>query len=266
MQEPFRRRLLTERANESADAQAAELAERITREGLVSREAFEQLADADPTFTFQSTAPFGRSDNVAGIGRSTPFSAAAFELQEGTTSPPVRVGSDWAILRLGEVEEPRLPELAEVESEVRARLRELRAERDARDGLSAARERVTAGTTLDEIATELQVTVEETEEFASGGMVGALGPNAEVSSAALALEQGDVGEPVVAGSNIILYQVTERKHFDPQEFASNQEATRAQLADQKLDQLMASLVAERREELNVQYDPNLVTNLGLDQG
>ena len=61
---------------------------------------------------FQSTPAFGRSDNVPGIGRSTPFSAAAFDLEAGQTTAPVRVGSGWAILRLAEIEEPRLPEAA----------------------------------------------------------------------------------------------------------------------------------------------------------
>ena len=61
------------------------------------------------------------------------------------------------------------------------------------------------------------------------------------------------------------FQVSERTHFDPADFAANQEATRAQLQSQKLNQLLASLMSERRAELGVSYDPNLMTNLGLDQ-
>lgn len=266
MRESLSRRLLAERARESADAQATELAQRIGRESLTDRESFQQLAEAEATLTFQTTPAFGRSDNVPGIGRSTPFSAAAFDLQEGQASAPVRVGSGWAILRLAEVEEPRLPELAEVETEVRARLRDLRAEESARERVAAARERVAAGTDIATVAEELGGTVTESDAFARGGMIGDLGPNAEIAAAALALEQGGIGEPVIAGTDIVLFEVSERSHFDPAEFAERRQETYDALASERVNQLISSLVAERRGELEVSYDPNLVANLGLDQG
>ncbi len=158
-----------------------------------------------------------------------------------------------------------MPELAEVESEVRARLRDLYAEEGARASVAAARDRVAAGESLDDVASDLGATVQETEPFATGGRVGELGANAEIASAALALEQGDVGEPIVTGQNIVLFQVSERNHFDPADFAANQDATRSQLESTKLNQLLASLMSERRQELDVSYDPNLMANLGLDQ-
>jgi len=266
MRESLSRRLLAERARESADAQAIELAQRIGRESLTDQEAFRQLADSDAALSYQSTPAFGRGDNVPGIGRSTPFSAAAFDLQEGQASAPVRVGSGWAILRLSETEEPRLPELAEVETEVRARLRDQQAEKSARTRFAAARERIAGGESFDTVAETLGAAVTETEEFSSGGMVGDLGPNIEISAAALALEQGAVGEPIVSGAEIVLFEVSERRHFDSVEFAAGQEDTREALASQRVNQLIAAMVAERREELKVSYDPNLIANLGLDQG
>jgi len=266
MQETLSRRLLAERARESGDAQAAELAERIAKENLLDQASFQQLAEGNDAFSFQSTPAFGRSDNVPGIGRSTPFSLAAFDLQEGEASEPVRIGSGWAILRLSEVEAPRLPEVAEVEAEVRTRLRDLRAEEGARARFAEAHARVASGAALDTVAAELGATVEETTEFAAGGSVGDLGANVEISAAALALEQGDVGQPILAGTDLVLFQVSERKHFDPMEFAAGQEETRAELANERLNQMIASLVAERRVELEVTYDPNLTANLGLDQG
>jgi hypothetical protein len=108
--------------------------------------------------------------------------------------------------------------------------------------------------------------VTESEEFSSGGTIGDLGPNAEISAMALAAEQGAVGEPVVAGADIVLFEVSERIHFDPAEFATQQGETRAELASERVNQLISTLVSERRSELEVSYDPNLVANLGLDQG
>jgi peptidyl-prolyl cis-trans isomerase D len=265
MADSLRRRLLAERARESADAQGAELAERIRREGLTAREAFEQIAQGDEAIAFQSTPAFGRSDNVPGVGRSTPFSASAFALSMGATSEPVRVGSGWAVMRLADIEEPRLPELTEVESDVRARLRDIRTEETAMARLADAHQQLVGGGSFEDVAAGLDATVEESSEFGVGQSLGDLGVNAEITAAALALEQGASAAPLMADTDIVLFQVSERQHFNEAEFAADRDATRAELANQRLSELLSTLVASRREELSISYDPKLMDNLGLGQ-
>jgi peptidyl-prolyl cis-trans isomerase D len=265
MADSLRRRLIAERARESAEAKGMELAERIRREGLTAREAFELMAQGDEAIAFQSTPAFGRSDNIAGVGRSTPFSASAFALSMGDTSEPVRVGSGWAVMRLADVEEPRLPELTEVESEVRSRLRDLRTEETAMARLVAARQQLVAGSSLEDVAAGLDAAVEESSEFSVGQSLGDLGVNAEITAAALTLEQGASAAPLMVGTDIVLFEVSDRQHFNSTEFEADRDATRAELADQRLGELLATLVASRREELSISYDPKLMDNLGFGQ-
>jgi len=265
MVDSLRRRLLAERARETAEAKGAELAERIRREGLTDRRAFEQIAQGDEAIAFQSTPAFGSRDNVPGVGRSTPFSANAFALSMGTTSDPVRVGSGWAIMRLADIEEPRLPELTEVESDVRARLRDQHTEETAMARLADAHQQLLDGSSLDDVAAGLDTTVEESSEFAAGESLGGLGTNAEITAAALGLEQGASGEPLLVGTDIVLFQVSERRHFDAAEFAVNREATRAELSNQRLSELLATMITSRREEISISYDPKLMDNMGLGQ-
>ncbi len=264
MQDAVRRRVVSERAREAAEAKANELADRLSREEIASAEAFERLAAEDEAVSFRTTQPFGRADNIPGIGRSTPFSQAAFGLEENGVTSPVRVGSGWAILRLSEVEEPRLPELAEVDGDVRARLRDVRAEQAATARLEAAREEIAAGAAMADIAAELEATIEESSAFnRTGSISSSLGSNAQIAEAALALEAGDVGGPIVVGPNIYFFQVAERTHANPLDFEQAKESTRQQIAAQRLDELLGALVSERREELEVTYDPQMSENLGL---
>ena len=81
-----------------------------------------------------------------------------------------------------------------------------------------------------------------------------------------ALEQGQWGEPVLSGDQIVLFEVTEHKHFDPVEFQEQKEGIRAELALDRLGELLTSVVTDRRDEIGVSYDPQLAQNLGLDQG
>jgi peptidyl-prolyl cis-trans isomerase D len=264
MKDAVRRRLEAERAREAAEAKAGELAERLAREEIASAQAFEQLAAEDAAVSFRTTEPFGLTDNVPAIGRSTPFSQAAFELEENGVSAPVRMGSGWAILRLAAIEEPRLPELGEVDGEVRARLRDARAEEAARQRLQAARERIAGGSSFESVASDLGIEVEESSEFNENGVIsGALGANRSVARAALALEAGEVGGPVMTGSEAVLFRVEERRHFDPAEFEQAKDAKRQQIASQRLDDLLGSLLTERREEIEITYDPRMSENLGL---
>ena len=264
MQEAVRRRVLAERAREAGEAKARELSDRVAREEIGSAEALEELAQESDAVSLRVTQSFGRSDNVAGVGRSTPFSEAAFGLAENETSDPVRVGSGWAILRLSEIEEPRLPELAEVDAEVRAALRDALAETETLRRLSESRQRIVAGSSMQEIADSLELTVETSAEFNRNGPVGGnLGANRDIAGAALDLEVGDVGEPIVVGSDIVLFRVAERAHFDAAEFEAGRNTKREEIASQRLNDLLATVIAERREEIEISYDPAMAENLGL---
>jgi peptidyl-prolyl cis-trans isomerase D len=120
----IRSRLLAQRAQDLAESKATELAERIDKEGLAAPEALQQLADTETGVTFLTTPPFALEDNVPGIGRGTGFSAVAFELDQDEISEPLRATAGWAILRLAEVREPRIPTLDDVRDEIGSRVRQ----------------------------------------------------------------------------------------------------------------------------------------------
>ncbi len=267
MIDAVRRRVVAERAREAAEARANELADRLAREEIASAEAFERLAAEDDAVSFRTTQPFGVSDNIPGIGRSTPFSQAAFGLEENGVTRPVRVGSGWAILRLSETEAPRLPELAEVDGDVRAKLRDSKAQEAAVARLEAARDEIAGGATLETIASDLDATVEESSVFNRSGVIsGALGANRQIADAALALEAGDLGGPIVVGTDAFFFRVTERDHADPAGFEEAKDATRQRIARERLEELLGTMVTQRREELEVTYDPRMSENLGLTGG
>lgn len=265
MKDAVRRRALAERARETAEARAAELADSLQRGGTTGASTLEGLATEDPALSFESTEPFGRNENVPGIGRATPFSAAAFSLEQGAISDPVRIGAGWAILRLAEVVPPRLPEFDEVENAVRAALVTERAEERALERLETASREITSGSSLDEVAEELGVEVEESPEFTRGGSIGgSLGSAPEIATAALELDEGQMGEPRVVGGTAVLFEVVERHRFDTAELAERRESIREGLVAEQLNGLLAALLRERREELEVSYDPGLIENLGLE--
>ncbi len=265
-QEQIRSRLLNQRSQDLAESTATELAERIDKEVLTTPEALQQLADTETGVTFLTTPAFGREDNVPGIGRGTGFSLTAFELEQDEISEPVRAAAGWVILRVAEVQEPRIPTLDEVRDDVASSVRQDKQMQLATARMAETRQKLDDGSSLDEVAEELELVVRESGQFGRGGSIAGLGNNPEVASAALALEVGDFAGPLRHENQVLLFEVLERQHFDPQEFETQRQETREAVRSERLNQLLASLVTQRRDEMGVTYDEQLLRNFELVPG
>ena len=265
-QEQIRSLLLNQRSQDLAESTATELAERIDKEVLTTPEALQQLADTETGVTFLTTPAFGREDNVPGIGRGTGFSLTAFELVQDEISEPVRAAAGWVILRMAEVQEPRIPTLDEVRDVVGSSVRQDKQMQLATARMVEARQKLDDGSSLDEVAEELELVVRESGQFGRGGSVAGLGNNPEVASAALALKVGDFAGPLRHENQVLLFEVLERQRFDPQEFETQRQETRETVRSERLNQLLASLVTQRRDEMGVTYDDQLLKNFELVPG
>lgn len=256
VQPAIRARLLTDEANRLAESKAFEIAGRVTPE--MSAEDFHALGAAEG-LEVVTTEPFGRDDVVPGLGRNPAFNQAAFELTVGGVSPPLEVARGRAIAKLREIHEARLPELAEVEDEVRQAVAAEKRQEAARARLAAA---VAAGQSLDEVAGELGLEVQEPAEFGRGGTIPGLGRSRAVVDAALALAAGEVGGPVASDRGAVLFEVVERKTFDPAAFTEAKESTRESLKQRRVQELQQTILAERLQELNPQYGASVIERFG----
>ncbi|NJL27336.1 MAG: hypothetical protein HC897_05315 [Thermoanaerobaculia bacterium] len=252
----IRARLAGERSNELAETKARELAQQIKEKGLKTAEQWQSLA-ADG-ITLENPEPFGRNDAVPGIGRGTELVAQAFSAAVGDVSEPMKVPRGWAIFRLDEVLAPRVPALAEIEASVRQAASVDKQKQLAVGRLTLARQQLVAGKTLDQLATELGVEVKESGEFGLREQIAGLGRVPEVNAAALALQQGAIGGPIKDNQGAILFEVVERKGFDRQAYEAAKESTRAVKENERLNQLLTSLIEHRRRDLSPQYSAEVL--------
>lgn len=257
--------LASARATALAEARATALAARLEREPPADEAGWQALADGEAV-VFLTTPAFGEEEPVPGVGRSPDFAAAAFALAAGERSQPVRVARGWAILRLRETTPARLPELAEVEPRVRAAAQRGRAAELAAAELARARAELVGGRSLDEVAAGLALEVRDSGDFTRQGAIAGLGTAPELAAAALALEVGETGGPVTLPQGAVLFAVTARSGFDAARFAAEREALHDELAGAEANKLLASVLARRRDELGVRYDPFFVERLGLGGG
>lgn len=254
-QPAIRARLETDEANRLAETKAIELAGRVTPE--MTGDEFRALA-AEEGLEVVTTEPFGRDDTIPGLGRNPAFNQAAFDLAVGGVSEPVQVARGRAILKLREIAEPRFPDLAEVEDEVRQAVLAEKRKEAARERLAAA----AAGKSLDEVAGELGLEVLESADLGRQGTIPGLGNSRRVLDAALALDAGAIGGPVVSDRGAVLFEVVERTTFDPVAFAEARDGTRESLKQQRVQELQQVILAERWQELNPRYGAGVIENFG----
>lgn len=262
--EQIRARLAAERAQQLAETKAREIAAQLAEDKPANAEALRAVSQKNPGVTFAETGKITAQSPIPGIGLGGDFSKSAFALKKGEVSEAVQVPMGWAVLYVKDVIEPRTPTLAEVQPRVQAAVTSQKLQEITMRRLTDAKKQIDQGKPLDQVATELGLQVRETEEFGGqGGTIPGIGYNPELVKAALALPKGRIGGPVADGQGAVLFQVTDRKGWDPKQFASNREQTRTGLLQQKLSRLQSSLIEKRRRELGVEYDRQFLDQMGI---
>ena len=258
----IRSRLLNERSRQVAAAETAALADRISS-GELGEDGLEAYADDNEAASFESTAPFGRDDNVVGIGRGTLFTTTAFELGVGETSQPIEVGGGWAVLHLSEILESRPATLSEVRDEVDRAVAIEKREEVARAELERVLGELRLGESMNDAATALDVEVQESNGLRRDGFVAQLGLASELSEAVFELSQGEFGGPIQTIDGPVIFHVVERVEMDPAELESRRPELRDRITQERIDALLSAIVSERRRKEGVTYLDDRLAALGV---
>jgi parvulin-like peptidyl-prolyl isomerase len=176
----------------------------------------------------------------------------------------VRVPRGFALAVVEEVLEPRDPALEEVEAKVRQAVEQEHRQQLAMETLGNAAADIAEGrATFDEVAARLGLAIQDSGEFARGAAIPGLGLQPAIADAAMALAEGEVGGPYGTAQGAVLFQVTARTAWDPEEFAAARAATRERLEQERLGRLLDALIEQRKLELGVNYDGGLLEELGV---
>jgi len=256
----IRARLSAERSRQLAETRAKEIASKLAANKPANADAVKALAQP-PAVTWLESGRVGAMDPVPGLG--TTINTTAFAMKKGEVSQAIQVPQGWAIVYVKDVIAAHAPTLQEVEPRVRAAVTSQKLQQLTQQKLQQARQEIAQGKTLDQVAAELGVQVQQSEEFGGQGSIPGIGYNPELAKAALALQTGQVGGPVSSAQGELLFQVTDHKGWDPKQYASNRDQTRSNLVQQKVQNLMGTLLEQRRRELNVEYNRQWLDQNGI---
>lgn len=260
VKEQIRARLTAERSRDLAASKAKDLAASLNAKKPADASALKALAAQTPGVTF-GEAKVGAGDPVPGVGLA--LNTPAFALKKGEVSPAIQLPQGWAIAYVKDIIPAHVPELKEVEPKVQAAVISQKLQQATMKALEDARQQIAQGKTLDQVAAGLGVQVKESPELSAQSAIPGVGYNPEMMKAILALQTGQVGAPVADAQGGVLFQVTDRKGWDPKQYAAAREQTRSTLLQQKVGEVEGALIAQRERELKVTYDREFLDQHGI---
>jgi peptidyl-prolyl cis-trans isomerase D len=261
--EQIRARLGFDKARQLAEAKAKELAGRLAAARPKSAADLQALAKDNAGVTFTATGKFSQQEPVPGLGLVQSFNAAVFAAKAGDVTGPLEIPRGWVVAWVQAAYPAHLAELAEVEPKVKHALITSKQQEKAIAALKQARQQIQQGKSFQQAATELAVAVKETPEFGGNGSIPGIGPSPQLVKLALSLPVGQIGGPVDASQGAVLFQVTDRKTWEPAKFAAARDQTRQSLQQQKLSSILGALLERRKQELGVSYNARQLEALGI---
>jgi peptidyl-prolyl cis-trans isomerase D len=199
----------------------------------------------------QDTGLFLRDDPIEGLGPSPEVSAQAFQLQEGTVSPALRVARGWVLVTVNGKQDPYVPQLAEVHDKVRDDLTRERAAELAKTKAAEIAAALKGATDFAAAAKKFGLEVKPTELIARGSPIPDIGASAEVDKAAFALPIGGVSDPISTPQGTAIVRVVEKEAVTPEQVTGGRDQLREELVNQRRDQFFSAYMQKAKQGLQI---------------
>ena len=200
--------------------------------------------------TVGESAPFARTEPIAGVGMAPAVAERAFEMKQGETSKAIRTPQGFAFISLTGTEAERLPTLDEVKARVRDDVVKGKAADTARQRAAAVSAQL-KGDNFDAAAKSAGLDVKTTDLIARGAPIADVGVSPAVEAVAFTLPAGTVSDPIKTDNGAVVVKVLERKDVTPAELAAGKKDIRDQMLNERKNRFYGSYMTKAREKMRI---------------
>jgi peptidyl-prolyl cis-trans isomerase D len=247
--------LKAERAQKEADRISTELAGKLTKP-----EDLDAVARGRG-LTVSETGFFGRNEPIVGLGFAQEVSSRAFEMKPGEVSESIRSQNGPVFVTVTGTEESRLPALDEVKARVREDVQRSKAVEAARQKANAVAAQLKSAADFNAAAKTAGLEAKTTDLVLRGAALPDVGVSPAVDTAAFALSQGAVSDPVVTDTGAVIVKVLEKTMPTADELKNGRDQLKTELVNQQKQRFYGSYMTKARERMNITSNPQVIAQV-----
>jgi peptidyl-prolyl cis-trans isomerase D len=245
VRDSVRAQLMSQRVQTKAE----EISTRVS--AVLSRGAkLEDAAKADG-LKVETSAPVGRGESGGPFGENAV--SRLFDLKAGeVSSEPLPMREGFVFVSVKEVKPSHLPDLAEVQEQVKADVAKKRVLEEAQARAAELKTKAQAGG-LDKAASALGLVRKETPAFVKrGDPLGEVPSGLALEEAAFGIPVGTLSDPIPVATGYVVLRVREKKAFDPAAFEKEKAQLTATLRSERRRQLFEAYLAQARQRVTIE--------------
>jgi peptidyl-prolyl cis-trans isomerase D len=244
-----RQQITDQLAYERAQAQAADLAEKLGKQ--ISKPAdLDSVARANG-LTAQESGFFARDEPIAGLGPAPEVTNKAFEMKQGDVSGALRASRGFVFETSLARQDPYVPKLEEVKDRVRDEV----IKQKARDASKAKAAQIVAklksAPDFEKAAKAAGLEAKTTELIARDSPIPDLGVAPAVEDAAFKLPQGAVSEAIATDNGTAVIKVLEKKEVTPDEWKGAKDRFREELLAERRNRFFSSYMVKAKKNMKI---------------
>jgi peptidyl-prolyl cis-trans isomerase D len=253
--EQVRFRVLEGRAAIEAEKRARELTSRLQKATPADDEGWQAIADEDESVVLNESPPTIASQAIPGTGEGVEFTTEIFAADAAAVGGPRAIPRGWMVWQLKEIRPAGLAPFEDVRPQVETSLRHDRALEIATQRAAEVAELWRNGGDADTLAETFNGTVAQARDHRWGTPVGAIGLASALDEAVFGGAEGAVVGPIQVGDRgSAVARVETLRLIGPTELTSERDPVRARLIAERAQQLLISIVNERRRDTVVTAD------------
>jgi peptidyl-prolyl cis-trans isomerase D len=244
-----RQQITDQLAYERAQAQAADLADKLQKQ--ISKPSDLDTVAKAQGLTVQESGFFARDEPILGLGPSPEAAGKAFDMQVNEVAGPVRTSRGFAFETLVAKQDPYVPTLAEVKDRVKDEVLKVKARELSQQKAAEIAAKLRTAPDFEKAAKAAGVEAKTTDLITRDAPIPDLGAAPAVDERAFTLPVGAVSDPITTDNGTAVIKVLEKQEVTPEQFAAAKDKFRDDMLTDRRNRFFSAYMAKAKEKMKI---------------
>jgi peptidyl-prolyl cis-trans isomerase D len=244
-----RQQLNDQLAYERAQAQAADLAQKLEKE-ITKPGDLDKAAQANG-LTVQESGFFARDEPILGLGPAPEAANRAFDMKQGDVAGPLRASRGFVFETLTAKQDPYVPKVDEVKERVRDEVVKQKARDLSKQRAVELAAKLKAAPDFEKAAKAAGLEAKTTDLIAKDAPIPDLGVAPAVDDVAFKLPVGGVSDPIPTDNGTAVIKVLEKKEVTAEEWTSAKETFRTELLNDRKNRFFSAYMVKAKQKMKI---------------